>query len=371
MAKCQSNGKGWDSTNWDLNTQQPHGGQEWSTIANFVEDFSVTTNYLGPPRKAIAACATALQHIEHYPAANFEPAHSDLAAWLQPSDPKEISSRLMLGNGASELIDLVTRIGAHVGDFSVRSAQQYKEYERAALASGRNLINDPAKGNMLAVVNPCNPTGEYLPIEQMKEYIESSCQDHTTVLVDESMQLWRGPAWREDSLVSQKEWIVNLLESRDIRVYIIHSWTKIWSCPGIRLGSVIAPTAQHIADLKKHQVPWSLNVFALEFLSAAIKDEEFLNLTWEAVPRLRARTENELTKLFPSWEFHGEGWLSWLWIDTKDEEVAASAVKLAKAAGVPIRNGGMGYGVPTFIRLKVASSEKQDILINALKPLAQ
>jgi len=38
----------WDSTNWDLNTQQPHGGQEWSELGSkFVEDFSVTTNFKG------------------------------------------------------------------------------------------------------------------------------------------------------------------------------------------------------------------------------------------------------------------------------------------------------------------------------------
>lgn len=32
----------WDCTNWDLNVQQPHGGQEWSGMGDkFVEDFSV------------------------------------------------------------------------------------------------------------------------------------------------------------------------------------------------------------------------------------------------------------------------------------------------------------------------------------------
>lgn len=41
------------------------------------------------------------------------------------------------GNGASELIDLVTRIAAPEGNFITRSPVQYKEYERAALADGR------------------------------------------------------------------------------------------------------------------------------------------------------------------------------------------------------------------------------------------
>lgn len=657
--------KGWDATNWDLDTQQPHGGQEWKGIANFVEDFSVTTNFFGPPSKAMAACGQALPEVEHYPPANFEPHLSELAQWLQPGDSKELVPRLMLGNGASEIIDLVTRIGAHEGAFVTRSEAQYKEYERAALAAGREKLRqgprykpvppamcgtikqalvtavqrhssleslsgpgclirlgdlpiichlltqlshagldravilcgyqgakiqqaveenlstefrdkmrlefvqlgdnwqkshaasileakkyfktgefllcmsdhifDPmliakmssvkfsaaegaaktpdeafclvesdtegfqglsstavklkldrsvasnesvqsigrtmelseadaieagifacncslfgklealaserpyfalaealtlyvgtgklkpvhASGHrwfaveskeqlsyavsdglkdigvvredrdwlsmgafgpdgkpikdkfaMLAVINPCNPTGDYLPIEEMKTYIKSTCGDGMTVLVDESMQPWYGANWREDSLVSQAAWIRQLYEERDIRVYIIHSWTKIWSCPGIRLGSLICPHPKLTAALKKHQCPWSLNVFALHFLSAAIKDSEYMERTWMMVPLLRQRTVDKLQAMFPSWKFKGERWLSWIWIDTKSTAVAAEAVKVCKKAGVPIRNGAMGYGLPSFIRVKVADQGKQDIFFEALRPLS-
>merc|ERR1712156_1037125 len=106
---------------------------------------------------------------------------------------------------------------------------------------------------------------------------------------DESMQLWYGREWRKDSLVSQSEWIRKLYEERDIRVFIIHSWTKIWSCPGIRIGSLISPSPVMTAALKKHQCPWSVNVFALRFLSAAIKDQEYMERTWLTVPILRKR----------------------------------------------------------------------------------
>jgi len=367
--RIQAHRKGWDATNWDLDTQQPHGGQEWSSIPNFVEDFSVTTNYLGPPSKAISACGLAMQDVEHYPPANFEPYLSELAAFLQPDDPAELGPRLMLGNGASEIIDLVTRVGSHEGSFSTRSAAQYKEYERAALAAGRQQADKDFA--MLAVVNPCNPTGDYLSIEQMKAYIRGSSQGGMTVLVDESMQPWHGPRWREDSLVGQREWVRMMLQEHDVRVYVIHSWTKIWSCPGIRLGSVVCPSHGLATAMKKHQVPWSLNVFALRFLSAAIKDTEYMHRTWTSVPVLRQRTVERLGCLFPAWTVHGERWLSWLWVDTKDEILADRAVKLAKKAGVPIRCGAMGYGLPTFIRLKVADVQKQDVLFEALRPLAE
>jgi histidinol-phosphate/aromatic aminotransferase/cobyric acid decarboxylase-like protein len=371
-SRIQVHKNGWDATNWDLDTQQPHGGQEWSSISNFKEDFSVTTNYLGPPVRAISACGVAMGDVEHYPPANFEPYISELAALLDPEQPQDMVQRLLLGNGASELIDLVTRVGAHEGAFTVPNSAQYKEYERAALAAGRAQVKE-AQGNdfrLLAIVNPCNPTGDYLSVHQMKAYIEKTCETGTTVLVDESMQLWYGPNWRDDSLVSQADWIQKLHDENDIRIYIIHSWTKIWSCPGIRLGSVVCPTVKLAADIKKHQVPWSLNVFALRFLSAAIEDTGYLQRTWSSVPRLRQRTVEQLSKMFPRWEFHGEAWLSWVWIDTRDAAVAEQAVKLAKAAGVPLRNGAMGYGLPTFIRAKVADEMKQDILFAALAPMS-
>jgi histidinol-phosphate/aromatic aminotransferase/cobyric acid decarboxylase-like protein len=354
----------WDSTAWDLDAQQPHGGQEWSGLTNFAEDFSVTTNFLGAPCAAALAASAALQHLHHYPAANFEPAISDLARFINPAEPNKVKPCLLLGNGASELIDLVTRVGAHQGAFYVKD-DQYKEYERAALASGRAQLFEEDVA-LVAMVNPCNPTGEYLRVTEMKQKIEE-LTDHTTVLVDESMQLWHGPNWREDSLISQAEWRLRMKEERDILVYVIHSWTKIWSCPGLRLGSIIAPSAEEIMTLKKHQVPWSLNVSALAFLSSAVKDEDYLEQTWALTPQWRQRTCDELAKIFPEWMFHGEPWLSWIWIDTKDSATALRAVEVAKSAGVPIRYGGIGYGKPTFVRIAVRSPHKQKILMTALR----
>jgi hypothetical protein len=43
-----------------------------------------------------------------------------------------------------------------------------------------------------------------------------------------------GPHWRNDSLVSALDWAENLETERGISVFIMHSWTKIWACPGVR-----------------------------------------------------------------------------------------------------------------------------------------
>ena len=48
---------------WDTKTQAFHGGQEHRFLDNFVEDFSVTTNYLGTPRNALSAAREAVRFL--------------------------------------------------------------------------------------------------------------------------------------------------------------------------------------------------------------------------------------------------------------------------------------------------------------------
>lgn len=51
-----------ERTFWDPETQQPHAGQDWKLCGDrFIEDFSVTTNGLGTPVKALEAAADAVR----------------------------------------------------------------------------------------------------------------------------------------------------------------------------------------------------------------------------------------------------------------------------------------------------------------------
>ena len=81
------------------------------------------------------------------------------------------------------------------------------------------------------------------------------------VAVDESMIMWYGCNWRAQSLSSQYNWINNMYITRGISIFIIFSWTKIWKCCGIRIGSIITPSAnKHLyGQIKTKQTPWSVN----------------------------------------------------------------------------------------------------------------
>ena len=241
---------------WDKKAQSFHGGQEHLDIDNFVCDFSITCN-LEPPMKAVFKAKEAVDEMHHYPAANFEPALGDLSTfiWGEDSQNKEL---LLLGNGASELIDLVIRSCAQVGKWKGGDMlTQYKEYERSAQVNGFEKVDASCMDedvNLICLINPTNPTGDWRSREEMKEYISQSATRNTCVLVDESMQPFYGPDWRDESLVGEREWCRRMSVDMGVHVFVIHSWTKLWSCPGIRIGSIISPTPAFNFDIKSRQV---------------------------------------------------------------------------------------------------------------------
>jgi len=338
--------------------------QEWRQCQNFLEDFSVTTNGMGPPAAAVAAARSA--PIDHYPPANFEPHVSDLAEFLWPGKAAESHACLQLGNGASELIDLVIRSCTTVGTWRPGPTMvQYEEYKRSAEASGfvRTSADDDS-ANLMCLVNPTNPTGDYMRIEALKSYIQKRCRRGTSVLVDESMQPWVGQNWREDSLVSQVEWRRKMSVEEGVDVFVIHSWTKIWSCTGIRLGSIISPTEAFMTTMKSKQVPWSVNCMALAFLSAACLDKEYLETMWQVTTQWRSHQVEQITRHFPSWRCIGEPFLSWVWIEMPDEYTAEKAVQIAKLNGTPVRWGKPGYRLPKMIRIAVRNPELSAQLFN-------
>jgi hypothetical protein len=152
--------------------------------------------------------------------------------------------------------DTISRSAAGPGTLSMRHG----------LCSRRAC--EPWSGSQVQTLTPLpSYSGQ---VDELMNYLESTCKPGTTVIIDESMQPWVGPNWREDSLVSKGVWRRHMSVEKGINVFVMHSWTKIWSCAGIRLGSVIAPTPQLMVQIKAKQVPWSVNNVALTFLTVAI-----------------------------------------------------------------------------------------------------
>ena len=96
--------------------------------------------------------------------------------------------------------------------------------------------------------NPNNPTGEVQTTDTIKEL----ARRHRWLIIDQSYEDY---TWKP--LLSTKE-AINMKN-----VIVIHSMTKRFAIPGLRLGYITAPSAV-IDRLRANYRPWAVNALAIE-----------------------------------------------------------------------------------------------------------
>jgi len=241
-----------------------HGGdliraaRIWNQADREIIDFSSNINPLGPPSGLSAVLRRALPEIVSYPSPQARELREKLALYLNV--PEE---RLLLGNGANELIHLLLlwRRPRRV----LVPAPTFSEYERAAILAGvpveryplppggeldpQAIIRKVEEGDLLIFCNPNNPTGMLYRRSELLPVVRQVEQRGAAVMVDESFI----------PLTGRPEESLRDLDSKQL--WVVLSLTKIWSLPGLRLGCVIGPVSG-IGDLNRWGDPWRVNILA-------------------------------------------------------------------------------------------------------------
>jgi len=88
--------------------------------------------------------------------------------------------------------------------------------------------------------NPCNPTGNVIEGEQLKEWVEVCRKNHVSLILDEfySHYIYSHPPEQNGRTVSAAEFINDV---DDDPVVIVDGLTKNWRCPGWRICWVVGP----------------------------------------------------------------------------------------------------------------------------------
>jgi histidinol-phosphate/aromatic aminotransferase/cobyric acid decarboxylase-like protein len=164
-----------------------------------------------------------LDALHRYPDPTESAAATEALARAIGVDP----ARVLLTNGAAEAIALVA--AEHPSGWV--EAPDFSLYER-------HLTHlDPAAGRWRS--NPNNPLGTLAP------------SDARAVVWDESFWPLAAGTWTRG----------------DDAAYRIGSLTKLWSCAGLRLGYVIAPTIAQRDALARRQPAWSVSTLALAIVA--------------------------------------------------------------------------------------------------------
>ena len=117
---------------------QIHGGQDIDLKITLISDFSITTNIIGFNKKAANYLKNDLSIIEQYPNQDFKPYKNNIKNFIFLNNlPNE---NIILGNGASELIDLVIRSIKTNSWRPGKSLTQYLEYERSCKNTNKKVV---------------------------------------------------------------------------------------------------------------------------------------------------------------------------------------------------------------------------------------
>jgi histidinol-phosphate aminotransferase len=124
--------------------------------------------------------------------------------------------------------------------------------------------------HVLYIDRPHNPTGQVLPLEDLKLIVEESLDRGCWVIVDEAY----------GDYLTNEESAVNLEFPNCI---ITRSFSKAWGLAGMRVGYGVIKDPELFQIYRLLQPPFGVSITGLEAALAALEDGEFLEKTKEYV----------------------------------------------------------------------------------------
>ncbi len=237
-------------------------------------------NPLGPSKKAIAAAASVLPGVNYYPDGGGYKLRQALANKHQVN-----LNAITLGNGSNDVLELVARAFLSPQHSAVFSQYAFAVYpivtqaigaraniaaayaaDHADMPYGHDLdallgeIDDSTR--VLFIANPNNPTGTWLQISALTEFLQK-VPAHVMVVLDEAYYEYMPDELKPDSNALLKQFD-NLIISR--------TFSKMYGLAGLRIGySVSNP---QVADLlNRVRQPFNANLVAQAAALAALDDD--------------------------------------------------------------------------------------------------
>ena len=210
---------------------------------------------------------------------------------------------IVVGNGAAELIkSLMENFDGKVGfirptfdeypnrynrENSVDFVPDNRDYSYTA-DDLMEYFGDKDINNLI-IVNPDNPSGNYIPKADLIRLMDWSRQKGLKLVIDESFVDF---AEEENCSIIDRE-----ILTANPHLYVMKSISKSYGVPGLRLGILASGDLQTIARMKKDVAIWNINSFGEFYLQI---EEKYHGEYEAALVRLReerSRLQEELAKI--------------------------------------------------------------------------
>lgn len=180
------------------------------------------------------------------------------------------SDYIVVGNGAAELIKSLTEVGVKgtmgivyptFEEYPNRKSQQdiisYYPESPDWQYNADDLMRffDDKSIEALLVVNPDNPTGNFIAKADVMRLVEWCDKRNVTLVLDESFVDFSDD-WETNSLLN------NTILEQHPKLIVVKSISKSYGVPGLRLGIMASGNVELIATMKKDVAIWNINSFA-------------------------------------------------------------------------------------------------------------
>ncbi len=210
---------------------------------------------------------------------------------------------ILVGNGAAELIKaLMNQLSGKTGfikptfeEYPNRYHEEdsviYMPPNRGFTYRAEDIIDFYAQNKVgsLVLVNPDNPSGNYIPREGIGKLLKWTKEKGMTFILDESFIDF---ADEEDSSVIRQK----ILDDNP-HLFVIKSISKSYGVPGLRLGVLASGDMDMILRLKKEVAIWNINSFAEFYMQIEGKYEKDYIEALVKYRRERSRFQKELQKI--------------------------------------------------------------------------
>jgi histidinol-phosphate aminotransferase len=319
---------------------------------------------LGPSPKAVEAYGKLAGKLEFYPDGSATKLREAIASRYGLD-----ASRILCGTGSDELLQLITKAYVGDGDEGVFTEHGFLVYRIAILACGGKPVVVPEKNftadvdailaavtprtKIVFLANPNNPTGTYLPFDEVKR-LHAGLPPHVVLVLD--------AAYAE--YVRRNDYAAGIeLVAESENVVMARTFSKIYGLANLRLGWLYGPA--HIVDaLDRIRGPFNVNGAALEAGVAAVADEAHIAAAIAHNDKWLAWTTAELEKLglavTPS-----VGNFILIHFPETPGKTAREADAYLTQHGVILR-GVASYGLPNALRMTIGSEEANRLTVSTL-----
>jgi histidinol-phosphate aminotransferase len=272
-------------------------------------------------------------------------------------------ARLILGNGAAELLSSATRALIEPGQRLLTSWPSYPLYPiMTRRAHGRAV---PVSGGVdallasvhehdtrvVALASPNDPTGELLPAERLKRLLDG-LPDGVAVLLDEALVEFTDAQPTDASLA--------LLDEHP-RLLVFRSFSKAWGLAGLRVGYALGGPGSEdlLAELEPDLgVSEVSQAGALEALRSCSEElARHVGLICQERPRLTAALRDRGFEV-------SDSQANFLWVSHGSLDGDELAARLARA-GVLVA-AGAALGEPRHVRIGIRDRSASERLLGAV-----